>query len=253
MRTTLRPAAYRPPSTPSHFSLPKNLMREELCDRSRKGLCWHCNELWSRNHRCKKGELSMIKSIKEYEEEVQEPKEEKMKKNPQSADCMTHALAGHANSQVAKVEESFKHQPVTILTNNLINGKGEQVTLCEKHGSEVMTISTQRLQKLAEISSTSTEPSRLLPTRLYNIHMLILQEEPLAHIQPYCYPHPQRAEAKMIVLETQKTDHSTTTFPCKDTDRIPDEALYILIFEGDQPLERYRGSSLIVVGDMAEL
>ncbi|RWV93091.1 hypothetical protein GW17_00044478 [Ensete ventricosum] len=39
---------------------------------------------------------------------------------------MTHALAGHANLQATKVEESFKQQLVNVLTNNLMNGKGER-------------------------------------------------------------------------------------------------------------------------------
>ncbi|RWW81371.1 hypothetical protein BHE74_00010254 [Ensete ventricosum] len=86
-----------------------------------------------------------------------------------------------------------------------MNDKGEQVTLYEKHGSEVMTILTQRLQKLTKISGAYAKPSRLLPTRLYALHMLNLQNEPLAHIRPYCCPHPQRAEAKRIVQETQET------------------------------------------------
>ncbi|RZS04814.1 hypothetical protein BHM03_00035206 [Ensete ventricosum] len=129
----------------------------------------------------------MIKSIEESEEEVQEPEEENTNEDPRPTDCTTHALASHANPQAAKVEESFKQQPVTVLANNLMNGKGEQVTLCEKHGSEVMTISTQYLQKLAEISGASAEPNRLLPTKLYDVHMLILQEEPLAYIRPYWY------------------------------------------------------------------
>ncbi|RWW14524.1 hypothetical protein GW17_00021696 [Ensete ventricosum] len=144
----------------------------------------------------------MIKPIEESEEEVQEPEEENMKEDLQPADCMTYALASHANPQAEKVKESLKQQPVTILTNNLMNGKGEQVTLCEKHGSEVMTILTQRLQKLAKILGASTEPTRLFPTRLYDLHMLILQEEPPAYIRPYCCPHPQRAKDKRIVQET---------------------------------------------------
>ncbi|RZR96245.1 hypothetical protein BHM03_00025223 [Ensete ventricosum] len=129
---------------------------------------------------------------------------------------MTHALAGHANSQAAKVE-SFKQQLVTFLTNNLMNGKGDQVTICEKHGSEVMTIMTQHLQKLAEISGASTESSRLLPTMLYNLHMLILQEEPLARIRPYCYPHPQRVKLKGSSRRRKRHRPFAMTFPCKDT------------------------------------
>ncbi|RWW11697.1 hypothetical protein GW17_00024675 [Ensete ventricosum] len=65
-------------------------------------------------------------------------------------------------------------------------------------------ISTQCLEKLAEISGTSAEPSRLLPTRLHDRHMLVLQGEPPVYIRPYCCPHFQRTEAKKIVQETDK-------------------------------------------------
>ncbi|RWW27048.1 hypothetical protein BHE74_00040964 [Ensete ventricosum] len=92
MRTTPRPATYKPsaPLAPSCASLPKKLTREELHDRSAKGLCWHCNELWSRNHHSRKGKLSMIEPIEEYEEDDLEPEEENMKEDPQLVDCMTH-------------------------------------------------------------------------------------------------------------------------------------------------------------------
>ncbi|RWW66876.1 hypothetical protein BHE74_00025726 [Ensete ventricosum] len=65
-------------------------------------------------------------------------------------------------------------------------------------------ISTHCLEKLAEISGTSAEPSRLLPTRLHDRHMLVLQGEPPVYIRPYCCPHFQRTEAKKIVQETDK-------------------------------------------------
>ncbi|RRT40758.1 hypothetical protein B296_00047584 [Ensete ventricosum] len=70
----------------------------------------------------------MIEPIEESEEDDLEPKEENMKEDPQSVDCMTHNLADHANSQAMKVEESLKQQLVTILsetrsTNNFMNSK----------------------------------------------------------------------------------------------------------------------------------
>ncbi|RRT47461.1 hypothetical protein B296_00037293 [Ensete ventricosum] len=70
----------------------------------------------------------MIKSIEEYEEEIQKLEEENMKEDPPSVNCTTHALAGYANPQAAKVEESLKQHPVTILiktrsTNNFMNSK----------------------------------------------------------------------------------------------------------------------------------
>ncbi|RZR77843.1 hypothetical protein BHM03_00003044 [Ensete ventricosum] len=108
---------------------PKKLSREELRDRSTKGLCWHCDKLWSRDYYCKKGRLLMIKPIEEskYEEEDLEH-EENMKEDPQPADCITHALASYANPQTMKVEGFHKQRPVTILiesrsTNNFMNNK----------------------------------------------------------------------------------------------------------------------------------
>ncbi|RZR90505.1 hypothetical protein BHM03_00018392 [Ensete ventricosum] len=72
----------------------------------------------------------MIEPIEELEREEEglEPKEENTKEDPQSADCMTHALAGYANSETLKVERLLKQQPVTILiktmsTNSFMNIK----------------------------------------------------------------------------------------------------------------------------------
>ncbi|RZR73375.1 hypothetical protein BHM03_00023299 [Ensete ventricosum] len=74
-QTSIRPSA---PSTTSRSPQPKKLLREELRDRSAKGLCWHCDKLWSRNYHCKKERLLMIKPIEheegdlEHEENVKE-------------------------------------------------------------------------------------------------------------------------------------------------------------------------------------
>ncbi|RWW85222.1 hypothetical protein BHE74_00006123 [Ensete ventricosum] len=59
----------------------KKLTREELRDRSVKGLCRHYDKPWSCDHYCKKGRLPMIESIEESEEEDLEPEEENAKEN----------------------------------------------------------------------------------------------------------------------------------------------------------------------------
>ncbi|RRT56656.1 hypothetical protein B296_00008237 [Ensete ventricosum] len=70
-----RPSA---PSTTSRSPQPKKLLREELHDRYAKGLCWHCDKLWSHDHHCKKERLLMIEPIEheegdlEHEENVKE-------------------------------------------------------------------------------------------------------------------------------------------------------------------------------------
>ncbi|RWW72288.1 hypothetical protein BHE74_00019922 [Ensete ventricosum] len=62
--------------------------------KSAKGLRWHYDEPWSRDHRCKRGCLLLIKPLNDSEEEVHEH-EELIKEEPQPADCMMHALADY--------------------------------------------------------------------------------------------------------------------------------------------------------------
>ena len=66
----LKPSA---PPTIDQVPTPKRLTREELRERYAKGLCWHCDEPWSREHRCSKGGLLMIEPIEE--EVIEHPKE----------------------------------------------------------------------------------------------------------------------------------------------------------------------------------
>ncbi|RZR82558.1 hypothetical protein BHM03_00009007 [Ensete ventricosum] len=119
---------YKPPSIPSRHSLPKKLIREELHDRSAKGLRWHCDEPWSRDHRCKKGHLLLIELLEDVEEEVQEHEEEITEEEEQPVDITMHALADYVNSQTMKVGGFLKQQPITVLidtgsTNNFMNNK----------------------------------------------------------------------------------------------------------------------------------
>ncbi|RRT41535.1 hypothetical protein B296_00039759 [Ensete ventricosum] len=120
--------AYKPPSIPSRPSLLKKLIREELYDRLAKRLCWHCDEPWSRDHRCKKGHLLLIEPLEDVEEEVQEHEEEIMEEEEQPVDITMHALADYANPQTMKVGGFLKQQPITVLidtgsTNNFMNNK----------------------------------------------------------------------------------------------------------------------------------
>ena len=81
-RIAPRPAILKPsaPPTINRAPAPKRLTREELRERSAKGLCWHCDELWSREHCYRKGRLLMIEPVEEevieYLEESLEHKEE---------------------------------------------------------------------------------------------------------------------------------------------------------------------------------
>ncbi|RRT32994.1 hypothetical protein B296_00051826 [Ensete ventricosum] len=77
----------------------------------------------------------MIEPIKESKPEDIDREFEDTEEAPQSVVGTVHALAGHANSQMMKIEGFLKHQPVTILidngsTNSFVDSKVvAQVTL----------------------------------------------------------------------------------------------------------------------------
>ncbi|RWW71815.1 hypothetical protein BHE74_00020413 [Ensete ventricosum] len=125
----LRPIA---PSTSIRAPAPKKLTRDELHERSAKGLCWHCDEPWSRENRCKKGRLLMIELVEaennEPSEEGLEHEEEAIEEESQLVDYVVHVLADYSNLQTIKVGGLLKQQPITVLidmgsTNNFLNSK----------------------------------------------------------------------------------------------------------------------------------
>ncbi|RZS29190.1 hypothetical protein BHM03_00062889 [Ensete ventricosum] len=95
------------PSTTIRALAPKELTRDELCEHSAKGLCWHYDEPWSREHRCKKGWLLVIEPVEDEDiilsEEDLELEGEATEEEPQPADYVVHELAGYSNPQMMKV------------------------------------------------------------------------------------------------------------------------------------------------------
>ncbi|RRT42662.1 hypothetical protein B296_00016071 [Ensete ventricosum] len=102
-RVAPRPAMVRPtaPSTAIQAPALKKLTRDELHERSAKELCWHCDEPWSHEHHCKKGQLLVIEPVEDEDnetfEEALELKEEAMEEESQPANYVVHALAGYSN------------------------------------------------------------------------------------------------------------------------------------------------------------
>ncbi|RWW59687.1 hypothetical protein BHE74_00033353 [Ensete ventricosum] len=85
----------------------KNVDKRRASRTIDKGLCWHCDEPWSREHHCKKGRLLMIESSEDEDNETSkealEPKEEAMEEESYLADYAVHALADYSNPQTMKV------------------------------------------------------------------------------------------------------------------------------------------------------
>ncbi|RZR81720.1 hypothetical protein BHM03_00008014 [Ensete ventricosum] len=132
-KVVARPAAQRlsAPSTTSRSPQPKMLTREEFRDRSAKGLCWHCNKLWSRDHHCKKDRPLLDEPTEEpkLKDMALESEEKDRKEKPQSA-----ARTFHAPLQILDIDGFIKHQPITILadtrsSNDFMNDKRKQCSL----------------------------------------------------------------------------------------------------------------------------
>ncbi|RRT60354.1 hypothetical protein B296_00019298 [Ensete ventricosum] len=112
-RVTPRLVAPMPLASPTinRPSALKRLTREELRERSERGLCRHYDEPWSCEHHCKKGRLLVIEPIKEdpeYAEESLDYEEDDMEEEPQLADCLMHSLIDYANPQSMKVAIQLK-------------------------------------------------------------------------------------------------------------------------------------------------
>ncbi|RRT53668.1 hypothetical protein B296_00029332 [Ensete ventricosum] len=110
----------------------KKIDKRRASRTSTKGLCWHCDEPWSREHRYKKGRLLMIELVededKNHLKKALNPKRKPWRKSPKPADYAVHALAGYSNPQTMKVGGLLKQQPITVLidtgsTNNFLNSK----------------------------------------------------------------------------------------------------------------------------------
>ncbi|RWV91345.1 hypothetical protein GW17_00046373 [Ensete ventricosum] len=118
-RVTPRPAMLRPttPSTAIQAAAPKKLTRDELRERSAKELYWHCNEPWSHEHHCKKGQLLMIEPAEdednETSEEALEP-QEAMEEESQPANYAVHVLAGYSNPLMIAPNKEPKLEDMTL-------------------------------------------------------------------------------------------------------------------------------------------
>ena len=108
-RVAPQPVILKPLAPPTIDRVPalKRSTREELQERSAKGLCWHCDEPWSHEHRCSKGRLFIIEPVEEevieHPKESLEYEEEDTEEEPQPTDITVHALAGYSNPQKMKV------------------------------------------------------------------------------------------------------------------------------------------------------
>lgn len=131
------PAGSRPPATSNNSTPPllptpppkprfRQLSETELADRREKGLCFNCDERFSRTHRCK-GRLLLL--IEEEDSDIQlnnedvaelswEPPDSSSQPEPaQLAQLGLHAMSGPQTGRTMRLIGSIQQSPVHILVD----------------------------------------------------------------------------------------------------------------------------------------
>ncbi|RWW47891.1 hypothetical protein BHE74_00046081 [Ensete ventricosum] len=185
-------------------------------------------ENWSREHRCKKGRLLMIKPMEEevieHPEESLEHEEEDMGEEPQLTDFMVHVLSGYTNPQMMKVVGLLKQQSITVLintgnTNNFLKSKVDAwMTFRYKEGGRRIGGGGQ--------SSTDSLPPATPPHRssLSLLGRYSTCAQPLIPCSNYhnCRQSPRRSLPLLLTSSYASSLRLTATvFPISPTHRHP--------------------------------
>lgn len=142
--------SHNPPVIPAPRTTPiKHLSETEMRVRRDKGLCYNCDEKWSRGHRCVQQKLYLldVDSPPELEEYVDaqetvddevEPHQPEPPSPEAPPEISVHALAGVTTPQTMRVQGFFKKIPLTILidsgsTHNFIDPRIAKQADCFIH------------------------------------------------------------------------------------------------------------------------
>jgi len=115
----------------------RRISTKELDEIRARGLCFRCDDKWTKDHKCREKKLFILEDSYEDDEE-DEPEEEPPTEKEEEEDTTTislHALAGIAAPQTLKIVGYIKKQKVVILvdsgsTHNFINKKVAEQLNC---------------------------------------------------------------------------------------------------------------------------
>ena len=117
-------------STP-YLPQPTRLTPQQIEEKKEKGLCFNCDNKYSRGHKCSEKKLFYIEGLSEEEEDepiLEEDRESGEESHDSQPIICCHALLGFIAPQTLKVVGFLKKQKVTMLielgnTHNFINKK----------------------------------------------------------------------------------------------------------------------------------
>ena len=108
----------------------RRISTKELDEKRAKGLCFRCDNKWTKDHKCWEEKLFILEDTYDEDDDEEEPEEEPLteKEEEDIATILLHALEGIAAPQTLKIIRYIKKKKVVILvdsgsTHNFINKK----------------------------------------------------------------------------------------------------------------------------------
>ena len=107
------------------------LSKEEVQDRIKKGLCFKCGDKWSKEHKCKPGQVFVIADTSEEEsdeggkEETEVKKEDGSLSESEEAELSLHAMSGAKTPSTMRLDVDWEAR------GNLVGGQWVIPQLCE--------------------------------------------------------------------------------------------------------------------------
>eukprot|EP00253_Pinus_taeda_P024406 PITA_24406 len=218
-------------TAPSHPQ-PTRLKPQQLEEKRAKGLCYSCDNKYTKGHKCAEKKLFYIDCEEEEEKEQETSKEEDiheeqtLEKEEMNPTISCNALAGITSPQTIKIEGHIKKKKVIVLidsgsAHNFIHWKSEKIIssngmtkLLNKEQRGVITqlclleVPTSKssispdLQKVLDNHSKVFETPKDLPPihdHDHAIHLIPGSVPP--NIRPYRYPYAQKSEIKRMIAE----------------------------------------------------
>ena len=130
---------YRENNVPSsNPPQPTRLTPQQMDERRAKGLCFNCDNKYSKGHKCGEKKLFYIDCEKEEENEHKPSQDEEIEESPPEEIAPTipcHALGGISTPQTLKLEGYIKNKKVALLidygsTHNFTHCKLEKALNC---------------------------------------------------------------------------------------------------------------------------
>jgi hypothetical protein len=125
---------YRENHAPSpNLTQPTRLTPQQMDERREKGLCFNCDNKYSKGHKCGEKKLFYIDCEEEEDQELEPSQDLELEETTPTISC--HALADINTPQTLKIEGYIKNKKVTMLidsgsTHNFINCKLAKLLNC---------------------------------------------------------------------------------------------------------------------------